>query len=359
MIADPSSLFSSGSSAPGAAPRVKLAKSAPGGAGGGLGGMGGDLLAAAGAAFGAAQADPLTGALASLQLQLVAAPLLSSARLRFLPRSDFPSLANGDPITVSLSDGGAPVAVFAGTVAALSGRQGVLDVMLSSPAAALARQRRNAGYENQSFSALLNTFAGEAGITVGDVDSGPDYAFFAVDDRLSLWEWIARLARHADVPAWTDAQGRLNARAPRGQPAASFRWGETLLDLEATAHDAATTAARIVGEGSAGRQGSDAWAWLAKDPQGVSAGDGGGASLQNDGALRNLSAITGAAAGSAPAADRVRITVPGTPAIDVASLFRLENCPGGQGDGDWAAVEVRHRLGGGHGFVTEVVGVPK
>ena len=89
-------------------------------------------------------------------------------------------------------------------------------------------------YENQSFSALLNTFAGEASIIVGDVDSGPDYAFFAIDDRLSLWEWIARLARHADVPAWTDAQGRLNARAPRGQPAARFRWGETLLDLEAT-----------------------------------------------------------------------------------------------------------------------------
>lgn len=358
MSADPSSLFSSGRSAPGTAPQVKLAKGAPGGAGGGLGGLGGDLLAAAGGAFGAAQADPLTDALASLQLQLVAAPLLSTARLRFLPGPDFPALATGDPISVSLGDGGTPQAVFAGTVAAVSGRQGVLDVMLSGPAAALARQRLNAGYENQSFSALLNAFAGEAGVTVGDVDSGPDYAFFAIDDRLSLWEWIARLARHADVPAWTDAQGRLNARAPRGQPAARFRWGETLLDLQATARDAATTAARIVGEGSAGRQGSDAWAWLAKDPQGVSAGGGAGASLQNDGALRNLSAVAGAAAGSAPVADQVRITVPGTPAIDVASLFRLENCPLGQGDGDWAAVEVRHRLGGGRGFVTEVIGVP-
>jgi hypothetical protein len=359
MTADPSSLFASAASGPGTAPKVKLAKSAPGGAGGGVGGLGGDLLAAAGAAFGAVQADPLTDALVSLQLQLVAAPLLSTARLRFLPRADFPGLVNGDPLTVSLSDGGDPVAVFAGTVAAVSGRQGALDVLLSGPAAALARLRRNAGYENQSFSALLNTFAGEASLTVGDVDSGPDYAFFAVDDRLSLWEWIARLARHAAVPAWTDAQGRLNARAPRGQPAASFRWGETLLDLEATARDPATTAAKIVGEGSAGRQGSDAWAWLAKDPQGVSAGDGGSATVVNDGALRNLAAVTGAAAGSAPAADLVRITVPGTPALDIASLFELANCPGGQGDGEWAAIEVRHRLGAGRGFVTEVLGVPK
>lgn len=363
MIPDPSSLFSSGAGTPGTTPRVKLAKGTPGGGGLG-GGLGGDLLAAAGASLGAAQADPLTDALVSLQLQLVVAPLLSSARLSFLPRADFPALANGDALSVSLSDGGTPVAVFAGKVASVAGRNGVLEVMLSGPAAALARLRRNAGYENQTFSALLNTFAGEASVTPGDIASGPDYAFFAVDDRLSLWEWIARLARHADVPAWTDAQGRLNAHAARGQPVASFRFGETLLALDATARDPATTAARIVGEGSAGRQGTQAWAWLAKDAQGVSAGGAGGTggagggSLINDGALRNLSAVAGAAAGSAPAADQVRITVPGTPALDVASLFKLENCPRGQGDGQWSAVEVRHRLAAGRGFITEVMGVP-
>ncbi len=360
MIPDPSSLFASGASGPGARPRVTLAKGAPGGgAGGGLGGLGGDLLAAAGAALGAGQPDPLSDALVALQLQLVAAPLLSSARLSFLPGADFPALANGDALRISLDDGSAPLDVFAGTVAAVSGRSGMLELLLSGPAAALARLRRNAGYENQSFSALLNSFAGEAGISVGDVDSGPDYAFFAVDDRQSLWEWIARLARHADVPAWADAQGRLNARAPRGQPAASFRYGETLLALHASARDPATTAARLVGEGSAGRQGADAWSWLAKDAQGVSAGGAaGGAAVVNDGALRNLAALAGAAAGSAPAADQVRITVPGTPALDVASLFRLENCPLGQGDGQWSVVEVRHRLGAGRGFVTEVLGVP-
>ena len=358
MSLDLGNLFDSGASAPGARPRVKLAKGAPGGAGGGgLGGLGGDLLAAAGALFGASQSDPLTDALVSVQMQLSAAPLLPWCRLRFVPRSDFPALATGDAITVSLSAGGEPQPVFAGTVAQLSGRQGALDVVLSAPAAALAKLRRNTGYENQSFGDLLNTFASDAGLTVGDIDAGPDYAFFAVDDRQSLWEWIARLARHVDVPAWTDAQGRLNARAPRGQPVASFRYGETLLDLEASARDPATTAAKIVGEGSAGRQGSDAWAWLAKDAQGVSAGGTPGAPVSNDGALRNLAAVAGAAAGSAPAADQVRISVPGTPALDVASLFKLENCPGGQGDGQWSALEVRHSFSAARGFVTDVVGV--
>jgi hypothetical protein len=231
-------------------------------------------------------------------------------------------------------------------------------VLLSAPAAALARIRRNAGYENQSFADLLGSFAADAGLAAGDIDSGPDYAFFAIDDRLSLWDWVARLARHGGLPAWTDAQGRLNARAPRGQPVATFTHGNTVLALQASTRDPATTAARIVGEGSAGRQGADAWAWLAKDPQGVSAGGAPGAPVQNDGALRSLSALAGAAAGSAAPADSVQVTVPGTPAIDVASLFKLEGCPGGVGDGSWSAVEVRHRFDVRRGFVTQVSGVP-
>jgi hypothetical protein len=351
-------LFAPAAAGPGALPRAKLAKSAPGGGGGGLGGLGGDLLAAAGAALGLGQPDPLTDALVSVQMQLAAAPMLAWCRLQFLPRSDFPALATGDPITVSLSDAGAPVPVFAGTVAQLAWRDGRLDVLLSAPAAALARIRRNAGYENQSFGDLLSTFAAEAGLAAGDIDAGPDYAFFAIDDRLSLWDWIARLARHGDVPAWTDARGRLNARAPRGQPVASFIHGQTLLALRASTRDPATSAARIVGEGSAGRQGADAWAWLAKDPQGVSAGGGPGSPVQSDGALRSLAALVGAASGSAAPANEVQVTVPGTPALDVASLFKLENCPGGAGDGSWRALEVRHRFDARGGFVTQLVGVP-
>lgn len=348
-------------SAPGLAPKVKIAKAASGG-----GGLGSDLLAAAASALGAVapQPDPLTDALVSVQIQLAPAPFLPTCRLAFLPRSDFPGLNLAEKITVSLGSGSAPVQVFTGQVASLSSRQGTLEVMLSAPAAALARIRRNAGYENQSFSDLLTTWASEAGLEGSEIDTGPDYAYFAIDDRRSLWDWIARLARHADMPAWIAADGILRAKKPAGQPVATFTWGQDLLALDAAARDPVTTAAKMVGEGSAGRQGSDAWAWLAKDPEGVSATAGAGApgAVSQDGGLRSLSAIAGAAAGQAAAgarlADQVRATVPGTPALDVASVFKLAGCPGGYGDGEWGAVEVRHRFTAGTGFVTDMVGVP-
>jgi hypothetical protein len=347
-------LFASGS-APGLALRAKLEKGA---GGGGPGGFGGELLSAAAGALGVAQADPLSDALSSATVQLLAAPAISSCHLSFLPRSDFPALALGDTLTVKLGAGGAPEAVFTGDIAQVTGNRGAIEVLVAAPASKLARIRRNAGYESQSFADLLGTWAAEAGLESGRIDRGPQYAFFAVDDRLSLWDWVARLARHADVLAWTDARGALNATQPAGRPVASFRYGETVLALDTHARDPVTTGARIVGEGSAGRQGSDAWAWLAKSPQGVSAGAG---AVESEGGLRDLSSVvaaaSGAAAGAARIADVVRLGVPGTPALDVASLFALENCPNGEGDGTWQAIEVRHRFGARGGFVTEIVGV--
>lgn len=344
-------LFPSGAQ-PGLAPRVKLEKG--GGAGGGLGG---DLMAAAASALGAPQADPLTDALSSAQVTLMAAPGVATCTLRFLPRGDFPALALGDALTLKLSDGGDPQPVFAGEVARVSGGHGQLDVLLAGPSAKLARIRRHASYENQGFADLLSAWASEAGLSAGRIDDGPDYAFFAIDDRLSLWDWIARVARHAGVPAWADAQGALNAHQPGGQPVATWRWGETVLALDTRARDPVVTGARIVGEGSAGRQGSDAWSWLAKDDRSATAGSG---PVASEGGLGSLAAVSaaalGAVGGAARVADVVAVSVPGTAAIDVGSVFALEGCPGGEGDGQWQAVEVRHRFAARRGYVTEVLG---
>ncbi len=351
-------LFAAGSQ-PGITPRVKLERKT-----GAASGFGGGLLdAAAGAAAGAtgalgiAQPDPLTESLSSLTVHLIGAPALASARLRFLPRSDFPALALGDAVTVKLADAGAPQPVFAGTVAKVTSQGGALDVLLAGPAAKLARIRRHASYESQGFADLLQAWAFDAGITDTEIDAGPDYAFFAIDDRLSLWDWVARVSRHAGVVAWADAGGALNARKASGAAAATFRYGETVLALVAHSRDPVVTGSRIVGEGSAGRQGSDAWSWLNKESKGVSAGAG---PLEQEGGLGTLasvaSAALGASGGAARVADGVEVRVPGTAALDVASVFALENCPRGEGDGSWQVIELQHRWSARTGFVTELIG---
>ncbi|MEO6407476.1 MAG: hypothetical protein ABIO45_01815 [Burkholderiaceae bacterium] len=347
-------LFATGTQ-PGLAPRVKLERKA--GATSGFGGALLDAAASAAGALGIAQPDPLTESLSSLAIHLIGAPALSTARLRFVAHSDFPALALGDAITVKLAGSGDPQPVFAGTVAKVSSQGDMLDVLLAGPAAKLARIRRHASYESQGFADLLQAWASDAGITTSRIDAGPDYAFFAIDDRLSLWDWIARVARHAGVVAWADAAGALNARKAAGQAVAKFRYGETVLALHAQSRDPVVAGARIVGEGSAGRQGSDAWSWLNKDPHGVSAGTG---PLEQEGGLSAfasvVSAALGAAGGAARVADIVEVRVPGSPALDVASVFALENCPRGEGDGSWQVIELRHRWTSRTGFVTELIG---
>jgi hypothetical protein len=39
-------------------------------------------------------------------------------------------------------------------------------------------------------------------------------------------------------------------------------------------------------------------------------------------------------------------------------VFAVADAPGGQGDGDWSALAIRHRSDPRRGFVTELLGVP-
>ena len=329
-------------------PRAKVSR---GGGAPSAGGFGAELVAML---TGPAQPDPLTAALVEAEVHLLPAPALAACRLRFLPGGDFPALAAGDVLKLQLGAGDDPPAVFTGPVTLIGGASGVLELVLGTASAPLTRVRRNAGYENQGFADLMKLWAGEASLTPGDIDAGPKYAFLAIDAQASLWEWMARLGHAAGVHVWMDANARLNARASRGQPVATWGWGRDLLGLQAELHDPAIAAFAGLATGKA-KEG----AWSAGEkPAGGAAGGAGGSPAGGGvgGALGGaLGAVSG---GGAKPAGRVHITVPGCPALDIASPFALEDCPGGRGDGNWVAVAVEHRFAVGQGFITRATGVP-
>lgn len=325
-------------------PRAKVSR---GGGAPSAGGFGADLVALL---TGPAQPDPLTAALVEAEVRLLPAPALSACRLRFLPGRDFPALAAGDVLKLQLGAGDDPPAVFTGPVTLIGGSSGLLELVLGAAAAPLTRVRRNAGYENQSFADLMKLWASEASLTVGDIDTGPQYAFLAIDAQVSLWEWMARLGQAAGFPVWMDAQGRLNARAARGQAVATWGWGRDLLGMQAELHDPAITAFAGLPTGKA-KEG----AWSAGEKPAGGAAPGAGGTAPGGGPAGAPGGLPGA--GARPAG-RVHITVPGCPALDIASPFALEGCPGGRGDGDWVAVAVEHRFAPGQGFITRATGVP-
>ena len=164
---------------------------------------------------------------------------------------------------------------------------------------------------------------------------------------------MARLGQAAGVHVWMDADARLNARASRGQPVATWGWGRDLLGLQADLHDPAITA---FGGLATGKAKEGAWSAGEKPAGGAAAGGSSPAGGGIGGALGGaLGALSG---GGAKPAGRVHITVPGCPALDIASPFALEDCPGGRGDGTWVAIAVEHRFAPGQGFITRATGVP-
>lgn len=331
------------SSAPGFKPRCKVAPPAPAAGGGGLLDMAMSLLSAP-------ASDPWAEHLTDVEVLLAPAPAVSHARLTLTDREGAPVVAVGDQLRVELGEEGALAAVLSGEVLAVESQPGAQRVVvLASAAIRLARRRENASHRARSLADLLKTFAGPAGFTAQVLETGASYEFLAIDDRRSLWEWAAVLAAQAGLLVWVDGDAALRCAKPGGPSVKTFNYGQDVLALEHRTGAPPLGVLTLVGEGAAGSQGSAAWSWLVKDPQGVrvQAGSGDPARLDGAGSLRSAAAVRDAVDARSRQATarsaRVRLQVPGSPDLIPGATVTVQGSPGGAGDGDWVIESARHR----------------
>jgi hypothetical protein len=232
-----------------------------------------------------------------------------------------------------------------------------LEILLASPARQLARLRQNASYQGQSFGDLARAWAGEASVPTNRVEAGTTFPFLAVDDRRSIWEWLASLARLSGLWVWVNADGQLEAAQPEAATSVVFQYARDVLSHELAEHEDFLGAFRLVGEGAASSQGSDAWSWLTK----TSSGDAeASARLLAEGALRSVDAADRASASVTARAEgarrRVQLCVLGHPGVAMSSRFALAGSPDGS-DGEYLVCSCRHRFDKQRGYRTELCGV--
>jgi phage protein D len=276
--------------------------------------------------------------------------------------ASMPAVALGDALQVELGYAGQLGKVFTGKVARIDARHdGSVRIGLDSGAFTLARLRTNTSYEQQTLGDIVKKLLGTTGLSSGTVNAGNTYPFVALDDRQSLWAWVAELAAQAGLLAWVDAEGKVQVQAGGGASAATFTYGADILTLT---HSSRTTVAgdvTVIGEGAAGSQGTQAWSWLSKQRSPVAAQQGSGDARQRaEPALRNMAGMQASAQGWAgrltASATTVHVTVPGQAALAVGATFTLASCPQGRGDGDFVATRVQHRYDKRQGFVTQLTG---
>lgn len=306
--------------------------------------------------LGGATADDPAGAVVALAVELGVAPAVTVAELSVtLPA------AVGDDVLVSLgyADSSAE-AVFTGSVSGIAHTlAGPSRVTATDGGAALARLRLNQSFESQTAGDIVRDLAGRAEVSTGTVEDGPDLPFYVVDDRRTAWEHVAGLARRSGFLATVDAEGKLGFGPPAsGSPAASFTYGVDLLALEVTQAAPLAAGLRIVGEGAAGSQGSDAWSWLVNDPAAVAGTAGTPGRVFSDPALRSAEAAKGAANAAFAASEAWALTgrllVPGSPAVTPGSTVEVSGAPQEALNGSFRVLRVRHALSKTAGFTTRL-----
>lgn len=342
-------------------PTFTIAFGAGGGAGGGLGGLASAVAGAAG--LGGGSDDPWQRSLISLTVEAALAPVVDALELVLSSDSQAPSVAVGDAGTVSLGYAdGENVLVFTGTIDRVTrGLDGTTRVGARNGGGELARLRLNQGYEQMSGADIASDLAGRTSLQTDVMESGETLAYVALDDRTSAWSHLATLARRGGAVAYVSPDGKLHFVKPgSGDPVQTFHYGADILALDLADVAAELGEVSVFGEGAAGSQGADAWAWIIKDPAAVTGSAGSGAPERSfaDRALRSAEAAGAAARGLADAAAARklagRLRVAGAPAVTVGSVVEIADAPGDTLNGRFLVRSLRHRLEKRSGFVTEM-----
>jgi phage protein D len=322
-----------------------------GGASSSSSGFGG-LVDAAASLLSGASGDPWKEHLLALRLRRTLAPQVDVLELLMAAAATAPPVALADEGTVSLTGSdGADTAVFKGKVDGIHDRaRGVRLLTATNGSRELAQARINRSFEQQDAGQIIEALASELGLSAELPGGAPSLPRYVVDDRLSLYAHIARLAALSGFLVCVGADGTVKVKDPAAgaEPAARIAYGVDLLNFTLGERAAHTASVQMTGEGAAGDQGSDAWYWLRKDPASNQSTAGSGAPLRtvSVAALRSADAVATLATAklqrAAEAATRGWLLVAGSPQIEPGDNVDLSGMPQSSLDGSYRVDEVVH-----------------
>jgi phage protein D len=298
--------------------------------------------------------DPWREHLLSLRLRRTLGPEVDVLELMIAAVPTAPQVALGDAGSLSLTGGaGTDVAVFAGKVDAIAERAGgVRVVTVSNGSRELAQARLNRSFEQQDAGQIIEALASELGLSSELPGDAPALPRFVVDDRLSLYGHVARLAAWGGFVVCIGADGTLRVKDPgaSAEPVARFAHGLDVLDFALGERALHTAALQVTGEGAAGDQGSDAAYWLRKDPASnqSNAGTGTPSRVASVAVLRSADSVAGFArarlARVSEASTRGWLLTAGAPEVEPGDNIELSSMPQSSLDGSYRVEDIVHEL---------------
>ena len=231
-------------------------------------------------------------------------------------------------------------------------------ISVTNGGARLSQLRINQSYEQQAAGDLVSDLCAQANVATDTIESGIDLPFYVIDDRHHAYQHIQRLARLCGYVAYFTVAGELYfGPTQTGSAVQTFSYSNDILELRVQQNNVAATAVTVVGEGAAGAEGQEAWSWLIKDPDAITAEAGDGkARLIRNAALRNLEASQAMANGVADSTAAMnlggQILTPGAPAVVVGSTIEITDAPADDMNGEFYVTQVSHRYDKREGFTS-------
>ena len=304
--------------------------------------------------------DPWRDHLQSLRVRRVLAPEVDVLELFVAAVSTAPAVALADEGTLALTDSdGKEVAVFKGHIDGIHERaQGTRLVTVTNGGRELAQARLNRSFEQQDAGQILQALVAELGLTCSLPSGAPMLPRLVVDDALSLYTHIARLAALSGFVVCMGADDSVKVKDPTAsaQPTARIAFGVDLLDFSLGSRGIHTAAVQVTGEGAAGDQGSDAWYWLRKDPTAnqSKAGSGTPERSYSNAVLRSADDVATVARvklqRAAEAATRGWLLVAGVPQVEPGDNVLLSGMPQASSNGTYRVEEIQHDYAAQLGF---------
>jgi hypothetical protein len=288
----------------------------------------------------------------------------------------------GDEAELELGDEDGLERVFTGTVVEVRPHAAGVEVFAAGTVLALLELRASSLYQEQTAGDIARDLIGRAGLDEGDISDGLSLPRFAVERRRSAFPQLKALATRLGFDLFSDREGKIHFRglgeaanlgsgglagaagAAAGAAGAllggggALAFGKHLIATGGVSRPALGRKIVVGGESPMSGQGEDKSFWLtAKDTDFEGSAGEGEETVVLDPLARTKDMAGRFAAGYLAGLRRKRrelkVTVLGQAELDLGDPLETVEAPEALLNGKGFVKALRHRFGGGRGFLTE------
>ncbi len=297
--------------------------------------------------------------LIALQSEAAIGVPVNSCRMTFTVPSDL-SFTEGDDVTVKIGYKDDLTKIFTGIVRAIEWDITSVTIEAHSVFQQLAALRMNAYFENAFVGDIVKGLASETDVSVGTVQSGARFAFFAVGNNCTAWQYIYDLSLKCGFAFFADKDDKLifALPIPTGLPT-MLQFGVNLLSCRIETVLPSIKGVEVFGESPASLgQGPQSSSWFTKKEVKGSAGG-------SDKVLRIYEPAARAQETAALMANGLwqglkpkkkgYLTLLGKADLEIGKFVMVSSMPSDAQNGTYKIVAVRHHIKKDKGFITHIM----